>query len=101
MEFINNLGWVGKSVVSMMSLVPFFILFAFFYKQGLLKPEAMVFGWFLGVIVGMLMTSMGAGVIKIEGFSINDLSFTGPMISMIVFGIVIGALGNLFMGQAM
>jgi len=99
MQILAEFGWFGKSMTAMISIVPLMVLFNFFGKYGL-KPEAIIFGWFFGVIVGIVLTSFGMGLIKVDGLLPSDLAPTVPMLVMIFLGVTVGSVANMLLGQA-
>ncbi|NPE26679.1 hypothetical protein HNV12_01590 [Methanococcoides sp. SA1] len=100
MEFFNNLGWLGKSMASMLCLIPYMLFFMTFIKGGL-KPEAIIFAWLLGCVIGILAASFGIGPIETKMFTIKDLFPTTPFLIMLAIGIILGASQSLLMTYAM
>ena len=99
MEFLSNLNWFGKSLVALGSLIPLLVLFNTFVANGM-KPEVVVFAWFLGTIVGIALIPLGFGPMKVPGLSVADFVPTLTMAIVFILGITFGTVANLLLGQA-
>ena len=96
MNFLINLGWLGKSITGMICIIPLMLMFNFFGKNYGVKPEALMFGWFLGTAIGIAIS-----VWKFSIFDVNSL-YTPfiPVLCIIFLGIFIGTPANIMIAQA-
>ncbi len=99
MSFLNNLDWFGKSLVALVSLLPLLILFNSFVKCGA-KPEAIIFVWFLGAVLGIILIPLGVGIMNVPNFVLGDLAPTRTLCILLVLGMTFGTIANLLLGQA-
>lgn len=90
-----SLGWLGKSIIAMLCFIPFGLAANIFAKHFNAKPEAMIFLWQLGSVVGMSIW------FNLSGEKTGIMSPNGPLIFMLVLGLVCGTIGNVFITQAM
>ena len=88
MNFLTDLGWLGKSIIGMVCIIPLMLMFNFFGKNYGVKSEALMFGWFLGVAIGIAVS-----VWKFKIFNVSDL-YTPflPVLCIVLIGILIGIL---------
>ena len=100
MDLFSNFGWFGKSIISMFCFLPLLLLFNVFNKMGV-KPEAIVFGWGMGIIFGILLTATGVGVVRVENLTLSNLTPTLLMLVLVFLGGIFGTTANILWGQAM
>jgi len=96
MNFLTDLGWLGKSIIGMVCIIPLMLMFNFFGKNYGVKSEALMFGWFLGVAIGIAVS-----VWKFKIFNVSDL-YTPflPVLCIVLIGILIGTPANIMIAQA-
>ena len=96
MNILMNLSWLGKSVMAMFCILPMMLAFNFFGKNYGVKPEAVMFAWFAGIIIGIVFSSF-----RYEFFEVKNL-YTPllPILFILLLGIVIGTPGNILLAYA-
>jgi len=99
MNLLSNMGWLGKSVTAMVSIIPIMLFFNTFSKFGM-KPEVTTFTWFIGVAIGILLIPTGISPLKVEGLVVSDFAITKPMLIMLFLGITFGSVANILLFQA-
>jgi hypothetical protein len=99
MDFISNMGWLGKTLVATVSLIPVMIFFNTFVKQGM-KPEVVIFTWMAGTAIGIFLTPLGLSFLEVKDLTIFDFSLNRLMALLLLLAIVFGSVGNIMLGQA-
>lgn len=96
MNFLMNLGWLGKSVTAMICIIPLMLMFNFFGKNYGVKPESLMCSWFIGVAIGIAVS-----VWRFEVFNSVDL-YTPliPLLIVVLLGILIGTPANILLAHA-
>ena len=87
------MGWLAKSFIAMMAFVPGIILTEFIGRYYHIKPLLMAGVWFLGVTLGLWAwlwyTKEASGI-----------TFSMPLFSMFIGGLIFGALVNVMLFSA-
>lgn len=90
-----GLGWVAKSLIGMLCLVPFLLAIGFLGRNYQVRAEATMIWYFFGVVLGAPLILWRLGII--HG---SDFALTKPHLTVLVLGMVFGVASNIYFIQA-
>lgn len=97
MNTLLSMGWLGKSILGAICSIPLILIFNFFSKNYGVKPEVIISLHCLGIFLGIL----SASYLGLSNTSPKDFcSPIVPVICIVVFGLLLGSITNIFLAQA-
>jgi hypothetical protein len=88
--------WAIKSLIPIFCFSPVFLMLNYYKSHNGVLGEAFFVWYFIGLVIALPFLT-----VRYTGATFSDYALTPPLVVALVLGLTLGALGNIFLAQAL
>lgn len=92
----HHMHWAIKSLIPIFCFSPVFLLLNYYKTHNGILGEAFFVWYFIGLVIALPFLT-----VAYTGATLSDYALTPPLVVALVLGTTLGALGNIFLAQAL